>query len=205
MIDPAVLAFAGRFLSGGGGNSQGVGFGESLGNALSAAGQAGYLQQQRALEERQAALAETEQAIKLRAAFSALQQQQQVQEYARSQPAELQQLAAAFPELVARQQAAAAFADQGADPTNLMQNLAAAGLEPGSPQYQQAVLDAVTKRRQGETGNIKLPTGLSSSLTQATLLLACVPLKNGPADPTRPDDGTAEQDSASSREDGIGN
>ncbi len=36
-------------------------------------------------------------------------------------------------------------AQQGQDPTSLMQNLAAAGLKPGTPEYREAVMQALTK------------------------------------------------------------
>ena len=71
-------------------------------------------------------------------------QQQLQQQYVQSQPEQLQALAQFAPELVAKQQAQAAFRkpDEG---TSLQQNLIAAGLRPGTPEFQQAMMQAVNK------------------------------------------------------------
>lgn len=197
LMDPALLAFAGNLLSGG--QQGGVGFGQSLGGALSGLAQAQQFKQQGARQQQQDLLAAAEKRIAIQAALGQIQQRQQatkaaaaqqqrIDTFAGGQPEELQALAAAFPQLLAEQQAEAAFAAPP-DPTSLQQNLAAAGLQPGTPEYQQAVLDTVTKRRQGETGAVKLPNGFQF-VDPSNPAAGVVPLRGGPADPTRP---TTEQ------------
>ena len=109
--------------------------------------------------------------------------------YIGSLPPEQQALAQFAPDVLAKQQAEAAFAGQmtedqrvdnalaarkfafeqdrfaqeqaAGDPTSLMQNLSAAGLQPGTPEYQAAVLDTITQRRQGEAAADKAKSAVT--------------------------------------------
>ena len=74
LMDPALLAFAGNLLSGG--QQGGIGFGQSLGGALSGLAQSRLHQQDVARQREQDLLASAERSINLRAALGELQQRQ---------------------------------------------------------------------------------------------------------------------------------
>lgn len=93
------------------------------------------------------------------AAIQARQQQQAMQEYMASLPPEEQRLAAVMGPEYAKQMMMQRM--QPTKPTNLMQNLEAAGLRPGTREYRDAMLAAAT-RPQVQVGmgpQIKPPTG----------------------------------------------
>ena len=122
--DPALLAFAGNLLSGG--QQGGIGFGQSLGNALGGLAQAQLYKQEQGRQRRQALLEAAERSISMRAALGQLQQQQAAaaaqQQFVQSLPADQQAAAAVVP------QQAALGAFEAANP------------DPITP-YQQAALD----------------------------------------------------------------
>ncbi len=186
---------AGLLAAAGAGGGQGYGFGQSLGGVLNAF-QGAQANQQASSDreirnilqigqlEQKIAEAQRAKEEQKRAVGQKLAQQGQAEELRQQIPEQFREL---FD--VDQKTAIARSFPEAQDPTTLQQNLAAAGLQPGTPQYQQTVLDSVTKRRQGETGAVKLPTGYRFA-DPANPEAGVVALKGGPADTTRP---TTEQ------------
>lgn len=191
-IPPALLALAAQT------NGQGQspsGFGGSMANVLgtinqgqAAAGQRSDRQMQqmlqiaemeqrvRAAEEQRAQQMQQQQAAQQKAAM----EQQQAAELRQQLPPQLQQL------FDVDQKAAIGQAFQ--DPTSLQQNLQAGGLQPGSPQYQQAILQAVNKPQTVIKNEGSIPAGHRAVRDQAGNIVSLEAIPGGPADPTRPTD-----------------
>jgi len=190
------------FMGAGAGAQQG-GFG-ALGGALQAFGQAEAAQADRGDRELQGLIqiarmnqeisaAEEARALQAQQAEQEAERQQAQQAYVQSLPQEQQAIAGAFPQVLAKQQAQAMFRepDEPDRGTSMMQNLAAAGLQPGTPEYQQAVMDALTKpsvqinQPKLEAGMIPIdPTDLSKGVR---------PQPGGSKDPMNPRNFTGEQ------------
>lgn len=180
------------FLGAGSGVQQSGGFGGALGGALQAFGNASAAQSQGRDRELQGLLdiarlqqeikgAESKEQERRQAAQQAAKQQQAQQAYVQQLPQELQALGGFAPNVVANQQAQAAFAEPQ-QPTTLQRNLQAAGLQPGSPEYQQVVMDTLTKRRQGEAGSFKVPANHQLKNPDDPSK-GVIPIPGSPADP----------------------
>ncbi len=96
-IDPALLMFAGRFLTQGGGDP-GNGFGNALGAGLEAAGQTQLFRQQQQRQNKQDMVADAENAIAMRKGLQELQMGQQAQQQAAAQQKAQQAYLKALPE-----------------------------------------------------------------------------------------------------------
>lgn len=189
-IPQGLLAFgAGSSAFGGGGGYPG--FGGGFGSVLGALSQGQQLQSQRRDQQLQNILdiARFEQEIR-----SAEQKQAQALSQQQAAGALRQEIPDHLRTLFDVDQATAidrAFPETP-DPTSLQRNLQGAGLEPGTQQYQQAILDAVTKRRQGETAGFKVPSGYQLA-NPNDMASGVIPIPGGPADPSNPKNFSGEQ------------
>ena len=177
----------------GGAMSGGPGFQGAFSGALNAFGQA---EQQRAAMQaaelkRSLDLARAEQQLRAdelaaeeyrRQQSEESNRQQALAEYIGQVPDEQRAVAEAFPEAYAKQAIQAQFRepDEG---TSLEQNLQAAGLQPGSPEYQQAVMEAITRPQVSINQPVKPPTGYENVYDDSGNLVSQRIIPGGPADP----------------------
>jgi len=136
-------------------------------------------------------IAEMEQQIRQAEAAQAQAAQKRAakQAYVQGLPQELQALGGFATEELAKQQAQAAFQD----PTSLMQNAQAAGLQPGTPAFQDFVSRGVFKPQTQVTINQpKLEAGFVP-VDPTDLSKGVVPQPGGSKDPSNPKNWTGEQ------------
>lgn len=136
-------------------------------------------------------IAEMEQQIRQAEAAQAQAAQKRAakEAYVGGLPPELQALGGFATEELAKQQAQATFQD----PTSLMQNAQAAGLQPGTPQYESFLRQATLKPQSQVTINQpKLEAGFIPR-DPTDLSKGVVPQPGGSKDPSNPKNWTGEQ------------